>query len=133
MNGSRLPPPGAENPRRFVVLQHTDKAGIHFDLMIDLGPDLATWKFAQPPEAAANGSLPCQRIGNHRHFYLDYEGPISGGRGHVVRHDAGECTALTQVDLNCLVRFFGEKLSGRFQLKSADATGGAFWFEAVLD
>lgn len=131
MNGSQAPSTRAENPRRFVVLQHTDKAGIHFDLMIDLGPALATWKFSQAPEQAATGSLPCHRIGDHRRAYLDYEGPISSDRGHVVRHDAGDCDATSDDGLNWLVTFRGEKLSGRFRLRFAGAPDGTCWLDAV--
>lgn len=129
MNGSFTPLPGAENPRRFVVLQHTDKAGIHFDLMIDLGPALATWKFSHAPENATAGSLPCHRIGDHRRAYLDYEGPVSRDRGHVVRHDFGQCDVQTNGSLVWTVTFRGEKLSGRFRLKAADAAGSASLFE----
>lgn len=131
MNDRLTPTPRAENPRRFVVLQHTDAAGLHFDLMIDLGPALATWKFAQPPEDAVDGSLPCQRIGNHRRVYLDYEGPVSGDRGQVVRHDAGDCDAANDDGRDWLVTFRGEKLSGRYRLKSMDTHGDAYLCESI--
>ncbi len=77
---------------KFVILLHRaepgDKTQIdHWDLMIER-PDskgretgLLTWSFHKPPV----DGLQCEakRLPEHRSLYLDYEGPISGGRGSV--------------------------------------------------
>lgn len=75
---------------RYVVLHHTGVEQSHFDLLIEHGPDglLAAWRCAQwpPPAGAAFEPLP-----DHRRIYLDYQGPISGGRGEVRRVASGVC------------------------------------------
>ncbi|MCG8407380.1 MAG: hypothetical protein MI923_19450 [Phycisphaerales bacterium] len=104
---------------RFVVLFHTQKQGDHFDLMIDDGSLLATWKTRQAPETARDRELDCLRIGNHRRIYLDYEGPISGDRGDVTQHDAGQCLVEVQTESRWDVTFEGKRLNGHFTLEKA--------------
>jgi hypothetical protein len=105
---------------RFVVLCHIQRDGTHFDLMIDTGAALATWKLAEPPEAVEHGPLACTRIGDHRTTYLDYEGPVSGDRGEVRRHDCGACTILSRRDDRWEIHFHGRRLSGSHQLLLTD-------------
>ena len=51
-------------------------------------PLLATWRLPAPrPRPGA--AFEAVRIGAHRLVYLDYEGPVSGGRGTVRRLAAG--------------------------------------------
>ncbi len=102
---------------RFVVLFHACREGDHYDLMIESGERLATWKIFDPPESAAGRPLSAQRIGEHRRTYLDYEGPVSGHRGHVTRHDAGRCLVHRQSPEAWELNFFGDNLAGRFILE----------------
>jgi hypothetical protein len=69
---------------RFVVLHHTKVERPHFDLMFETAPgsDLATWRSPVWPIVA---STPVERLADHRRAYLDYQGPVSGGRGEVRR------------------------------------------------
>lgn len=104
----------------FVVLRHSDQGGDHFDLMIDQGSHLATWKFQQAPETV-DTVLVCRRIFDHRRFFLDYEGPLSGDKGSVSQHDRGHCRILGCADDEWNVSFLGKHLVGRFDLvKEAD-------------
>jgi hypothetical protein len=51
----------------------------------------ATWARALGCETAgATDSVPATRLADHRLAYLDYEGPVSGGRGSVTRVACGE-------------------------------------------
>lgn len=106
--------------RRFVVLLHSHPDGDHYDLMIENGPRLATWKFLHPPEAALQKELQGMRIGEHRLIYLDYEGPVSGNRGDVRRHDEGRCEVRVQMDELWEVTFDGRHIRGTFQLQKVD-------------
>ncbi len=108
---------GIERSVRFVVLRHTDRGGDHFDLMIDLGVRLATWKCLTPPEASGAGGQSCTRLADHRRTYLDYEGPISGDRGRVFRHDHGLCDLLVREEHLWRLDFHGERLQGRYFLE----------------
>lgn len=77
--------------RPTVVLRHeTPDRGHHFDWL--LAPDdrpetlLLTFRVPRNPAASAeDDSLDAARLPDHRRLYLDYEGPISGNRGHVTR------------------------------------------------
>ena len=80
------------------MLRHeTPDGGGHYDWMIerpDTGtsrPPLATWRVELPPwRWSAAAELELTPLPDHRRVYLDYEGPISGGRGRVHRVDRGE-------------------------------------------
>jgi hypothetical protein len=73
--------------RRFVILTH-DHPFLHWDLMLDFGEALRTWRLLAEPAPGAD--VPAEALPDHRRAYLDYEGPVSEGRGTVVRWDAGE-------------------------------------------
>lgn len=76
---------------RFVILRHTpgpdSDRPLHWDLMLEDGGVLKTWALPEPP---ADGlTLECLELADHRPDYLDYEGPISEGRGEVTSWDRG--------------------------------------------
>jgi hypothetical protein len=72
---------------RFVILEH-DHPTLHWDLMLEAGPVLWTWRLPRLPQP--DDVLVAERIADHRMAYLDYEGPISEGRGSVVRREWGD-------------------------------------------
>jgi hypothetical protein len=74
---------------RYVILEH-DHPYRHWDLMLEAGDVLRTWRLAETPQPGR--PVRAELIGDHRRAYLDYEGPVSGGRGSVTRWDAGEFT-----------------------------------------
>ncbi|MFN7765862.1 MAG: HAD family hydrolase [Planctomycetaceae bacterium] len=67
---------------RFVVLQH-DWPQLHWDLMLENGASLRTWRLAEVP--CSGHPIALVRLPPHRSIYLDYEGPVSGNRGTVKR------------------------------------------------
>jgi hypothetical protein len=115
--------PSSSKNVRFVVLEHADQEGSHFDLMIDAGELLATWRCPQPPETARESDLACLRLKDHRRLYLDYEGPLSGGRGSVRRYDQGACTVHERGPRRWELTFGGQRLAGRFALEPLSASG----------
>ena len=96
---------------RFVVLYHDCPPGharpSHWDLMFEQGDILRTWALAKLPTdwhpiVEATRSLPvgcrdcaeinqvsAEQLADHRRHYLEYEGPISGGRGQISRVEEG--------------------------------------------
>ncbi len=102
---------------RFVLLRH-EHQGVHFDLMFETGSALRTWRLAQPP--VPGEPLLAEASFDHRLLYLDYEGPISGNRGHVTRWDAGtydgDATGQTEVR----VTVHGARLCGAIVLRRID-------------
>jgi hypothetical protein len=75
---------------RYVILYH-DFPAPHWDLFLERGGVLASWRLLAEPRPGA--SVPCEPAPDHRLHYLDYEGPVSGGRGSVRRVAAGNYCA----------------------------------------
>jgi hypothetical protein len=107
---------------RFVILEH-DHPILHWDVMLEAGDALQTWRLAAPPVIGA--VVEATALGDHRRAYLDYEGPVSGGRGNVKRWDAGDFSE--EADSTPMVRKFlfqGTRVSGRVCLEQ---TAGEVW------
>jgi hypothetical protein len=104
---------------RFVVLYHDAPPGYerppHFDLMLEAGSALRT--FALPRWPSAGEAIACEALADHRLAYLDYEGPLSGGRGEVTRHEAGEYSVETESGETLVIRLHGQRLSGTLTLR----------------
>ncbi len=99
---------------RFVILEH-DHPLLHWDLMLESGPALRTWRLAQPP--APGVEIAAIALGDHRLAYLDYEGPVSGGRGTVRRWDAGDYVMTMSSADEVAVTLRGSRRRGRARLR----------------
>ena len=73
---------------RYVVLRHEGIDNPHYDLMFETmqGSSLVTWRSQDWP---IQSDTPLLRLADHRREYLDYEGSVSGDRGHVSRITTG--------------------------------------------
>ena len=97
---------------RFVILRHepspdSDRV-LHWDLMLESGPVLHTWALSQEPTTGR--TIDTEPLSDHRKAYLDYEGPVSGNRGHVRRWDHGTYEVESESADRLVVMFQGEKL-----------------------
>lgn len=110
---------------RFVLQEH-DHPFLHYDLMIEVGDVLWTWRLdvALPP----GERLAACRIADHRCAYLDYEGPVSGNRGTVRRVDGGEYDWVERQADRLVLQVRGRRAVGRLVL---GRTGDEIW-EASL-
>ena len=99
---------------RFVILEH-DHPHLHWDFMLEAGEVLRTWRLSCLPAPAA--AIAAQPLGDHRRAYLDYEGPLSGGRGAVKRWDAGTFAWVNDAPAELIVDLHGEKCRGRLRLR----------------
>jgi len=95
---------------RFVVLEHAQSAGRHWDFMLESGDTLATWSLATPPTMP--GKQSALALADHRLTYLDYEGPVSGDRGNVMRWDAGSYELMEKAGGRWRVLLSGRQLRG---------------------
>ena len=77
----------SQNMPRFVVLHH-DHPFVHWDLLLENGKNCRTWRLLSKPTAEMT-VFESEVMADHRLFYLDYEGPVSGDRGTVTRVDSG--------------------------------------------
>ncbi len=118
------------NALRYAILHHQDRAGEHWDFLIEQRTALATWKF--PDDPTAPDALPMEgtRIADHRKVYLDYEGPVRGDRGHVQRVDRGACDILEAGEAAWRFELRGGRLGGRFTLRACGAEPDHWRLEA---
>jgi hypothetical protein len=101
---------------RFALVAH-DHPFEHWDLFLEAGPVLRTWRLI--PRLEPGTVVPAEPTPDHRLSYLDYEGPISGGRGTVSRIDAGQFT-WERDDAECVtVQLIGRRFVGRLTISSA--------------
>ena len=110
---------------RYVVLTH-DHPFLHWDLMLESGERLRTWRLREVPDPET--LVRAEALADHRLLYLHYEGPVSGGRGQVRRWDSGSYT-LTAENADALdLEFDGEVLRGRAELRRHDRDDWTFYF-----
>jgi hypothetical protein len=94
---------------RFVILEH-DHPYLHWDLMLEVGDVLRTWRLAVPP--GGRQAIAATALGDHRVLYLDYEGPLSDNRGSVTRWDAGDFSWQTNEPDRLAVDLRGGRVEG---------------------
>ena len=103
---------------RFVVLEH-DRPELHWDLMLEVDGVLRTWRLTTPLRAGQE--LAAGLTFDHRLLYLDYEGPLSGDHGQVIRREQGTCNWLMQSADLVAVRLEGEGIHGVLRMERTDA------------
>jgi len=100
---------------RFAILHHTTPADAekpdHYDLLLEDEEILKTYTLEEFP--AVGAVVTATANFDHRLIYLDYEGPISGGRGEVTRADEGTFSWIIRQDDLITVHLQGERLQGR--------------------
>lgn len=104
--------------RRFVVLRHEPgEAGpreLHWDLMLEFGDSLRVWSLNREPRVGEE--IIADELARHRSDYLDYEGPVSQGRGTVRQFDRGSFEVVRDSPEQLSVNLDGELLRGHLQL-----------------
>lgn len=104
-------------PNSFVIILHTGFGPEHYDFMLETGPVLATWQLARNCLGLGEGeSTPARKLPDHRLAYLTYQGPVSGGRGQVLRVCKGAFETLVDDGIRLVVRLDWPDGSARFEL-----------------
>jgi len=113
---------------RFVILEH-DHPDLHWDLMLEHGPSLKTWRLAHFPPGQET-EVAALALADHRSAYLDYEGPVSGNRGRVLRRDQGTFAVLdgdlAQEGKNLVLTLHGEHVKGIVVLQHVTGDSWSF-------
>lgn len=104
---------------RMVLLEHTQPdGGLHYDWLLDRvhpdsllrppGSPLVSFRLQWRADSEMRDGtrlLEAERMKDHRPLYLDYEGPLSGGRGSVRRVAEGEVVSLIEgegwIEISC--------------------------------
>lgn len=104
--------------RHFVIHKHIKGNDIHWDLMIEWGDVLKTWRLENPPEKLVTTKTKATPIQDHDKKFLTYQGPVNNGTGTVELADEGTCEILSEEN-NFKIDFEGKILKGNFNLQSA--------------
>jgi hypothetical protein len=112
---------------QFVILTHCWPTP-HWDYLVEAGGALRAWRLLAEPRAETD--IPAEPNFTHRLLYLNYEGPLSGGRGTVARWDAGSCEWIADEPDRVEVAIHGAKLTGLAVLRRTD-TGWVFRVSAA--
>jgi bifunctional non-homologous end joining protein LigD len=107
--------------KRYVILRH-DRQGetTHWDLMLEEGEILRTYRIGLPPEEMAEKPVEAERIFDHSLKFLDYEGSVNKGKGTVEVADKGTYEVISENESQLKIRFSGEILKKEIIF----ATGG---------
>ncbi len=101
---------------RFVIQRHLNN-NEHFDLMIELENSdklFALKILSLDIDSLLNNTvIKAERLPDHRKEYLEYEGPVSGGRGSVKIFDSGRCRTILYKEDKCEFELSGKNLAGK--------------------
>ncbi len=102
---------------RFVVQEHArDGHRTHWDLMLESGDVLWTFRLELPPGQAASESSRAVRIFDHPLKFLAYEGTVNEGHGRVGPVDSGTYRLIEEGPGLLRMSFSGRVLNGQFVL-----------------
>lgn len=115
---------------RFAVLGH-DFPARHWDFLLEAGDFLRSWRLHAEP--GLGRTVPAEPSAHHRTMYLDYEGPVSAGRGAVLCWDRGTFEWVRDDESEVVVELSGRRVSGRVVIRqesgvwvwTCDSGGGA--------
>jgi hypothetical protein len=115
--------------QRFVIHKHTLGNETHWDLMIEDGDKLKTWRLENPPEKLANKKTKATPIFDHDKKFLTYQGPVNNGKGNVEIVDEGTCAIQSAAEKELKINFDGRKLKNNFRLVQQENN---WFFEPII-
>ncbi len=101
---------------QFVIQKHTKSGDTHWDLMVQDGDLLQTWRLDKSPKQILNTQAKAEKIFDHPPKFLTYEGKVNEGKGSVKIADKGTCKITDQSDGKIEMELAGEILKGEFTL-----------------
>lgn len=113
--------------KRFVIQEHKTPEGIHWDLMLERGEIMTTFRLVERPEQALAHPIRAEKIFDHPVRFLTYEGPVQKGTGRVHIVDRGTYQFTEWQDDRLALVLEGTMLDGAFTLAR---TGESEWYFA---
>ncbi len=111
----------SKEPRRFVIQRHERQGEpVHWDLMLESGRALETYRVGVPPEELSKGPVEMVRILDHPLKFLSYQGSVNKGKGSVEIADSGVYRILARDEEQQMLEFAGDILKGKFVLSLAN-------------
>lgn len=118
---------------RFVLLFHEyppkSVRPSHWDLMLESAGVLRTWALSANPviRDLHEMEIAAVKLPDHRLEYLDYQGPISAGRGEVARVAAGQFEILSETEFELVLEISSKTLAGQWKLSSTSPASTDHW------
>ncbi|MCH8194060.1 MAG: hypothetical protein IIA65_08585 [Planctomycetes bacterium] len=114
---------------KFVILEHQREGEeTHWDLMLEVGDILKTFRLDTSPELIAQDKTQATSIFDHDRRFLTYEGPVNQGEGRVCKVDAGTYETRSQDSAHWKLTLVGQTLSGEYELNRSEANIEAWSF-----
>ncbi len=102
---------------KFVIQKHTKAGDIHWDLMLESGNALQTWRLDSPPKKLKNQITTAIKIFDHPLKFLTYEGPVNNGQGKVEIADSGNYEIAKRSETKMEFDLRGKIVTGNFILE----------------
>jgi hypothetical protein len=104
-----------ERNGKFVVQRHEKQdSPVHWDLMLEAGDILETFRIDRPPEEWGNEPIEAEKIFDHPQKFLNYEGPVNKGTGNVIIAETGTYRLQTRDENRLALELSGTILNGEF-------------------
>ncbi len=105
-----------ENTKRFVIQKHNKAGSVHWDLMLESGQVLQTYRLDVPPQKLSQQKNPAIKIFDHPLKFLTYEGSVNQGKGDVKITETGTYRVLSENQESQTFQLQGDILKGKFTL-----------------
>ena len=103
---------------RFVIQQHDHQENAtHWDLMLEVGEVLKTYRLDRSPEQLLKSAAQAEPIFDHEKRFLNYEGPVQNGLGNVRIVERGTYETITAAEDKWRFDMRGGVLQGQFELR----------------
>ncbi len=111
--------------KRFVIHRHSrQQQQVHWDLMLEVGDALRTYRVNVPPQQWASATAEAVRIFDHPLRFLSYQGIVNDGFGRIQRVEQGTYEPLSESDRQLRLQLQGGTLKATITL---DHISGDRW------
>jgi hypothetical protein len=106
-----------EESKKFVVQKHwKESEPTHWDLMLESGYFLETYRLAESPEEWEKKAIEAVKIFDHPLKFLSYEGRVNRGKGRVKIADFGTYRLIEKNETQQQISFSGNLFKGEYRL-----------------
>lgn len=105
-----------QKDKRFVIQKHTRGDDVHWDLMLEIGDTLQTYRLDKAPNKVLHHAVNATKIFDHPLKFLTYQGPVNKGQGNVCITESGTCQIIQAECDRIELVLSGKILKGKFIL-----------------
>ena len=102
-----------QKEKKFVIQEHTNTGGIHWDFMLESGDSLQTYRLENSPKDMLIKDTNGEKIFDHQLKFLTYQGPVNNGSGNVTIAESGTYRIISQNERQIELSLKGRILNGK--------------------